>query len=303
MAQEEARHREPLSTRSFELDWACVDHRKKLMKLDTSVSLSTYRASDGAAYERFLGRWSRLLADPFVEFARASDDGGALDVGCGTGSLALALSERGGPSRIAGIDIATPDIAFARSRQKGAAIDFLVGDACRLPFADRSFAAALAQLSLNFVPNAEMAVLEMQRVVKPGGVVAATVWDFRGGLVYQRLFWDSAAGLDPEAGATRDRLFSGQLALPDGLPRLWRKAGLRAVERDSLTIRMEYADFYDYWDPLLGGQGPVGSYIEKLPLERRRQIEERVRAAFLSGAPDGPRSLTATAWAVRGVVS
>jgi SAM-dependent methyltransferase len=262
---------------------------------------STYRASDGPAYERFLGRWSRLLAGPFADFARLPADGRVLDVGCGTGSLAITLADRRRRGRVAGIDIAPPYIAFARSR--GAAVEFAVGDAGRLPYAaDCSFVAALAQLSLNFVPDAAAAVREIRRVVQPGGIVAGAVWDFRGGLVFQRLFWDTAAGLDPAAGAARDRLFSSPLALPDGLPALWREAGLAAIERNSITIRMEYADFVDYWEPLLGGQGPVGAYVESLSTKRRRQIAERVRAAYLSGAPDGPRSLTATAWAVRGIV-
>jgi SAM-dependent methyltransferase len=264
---------------------------------------STYHASDGAAYERFLGRWSRLLAPRFAAFAQPREDGHVLDIGCGTGSLALALAERAPSAQVAGVDIALPYIAFARARPQSGDVNFAVGDACRLPYADHRFAAALAQLSLNFVPDVAIAVREMRRVVRPGGGVAAAVWDFRGGLVFQRLFWDTAAGLDPAAGAARDRLFSSPLALPDGLPVLWRKAGLATVERSSITIRMEYADFADYWEPLLGGQGPVGAYVENLPPEKRRLIEDRVRAAFLSGAPDGPRSLTATAWAVRGIVT
>jgi SAM-dependent methyltransferase len=264
--------------------------------------LSTYLASDGPAYERFLGRWSRLLAGPFAGFARPPEDGHVLDIGCGTGSLALALAERGRRGRVAGIDIALPYLAFARRRPGGGGIDFAAGDACRLPYAGRGFAAALAQLSLNFVPDAALAVREMRRVIRPGGIVAAAVWDFRGGLVFQRLFWDTAAGLDPGAGAARDRLFSSPLALPDGLPNLWREAGLAAIERSSITIRMEYADFADYWEPLLGGQGPVGAYVKSLPPAQRRVIEESVRASYLCGAPDGARSMTATAWAIRGVV-
>jgi SAM-dependent methyltransferase len=262
---------------------------------------TTYWASDGAAYERFLGRWTRVLAAPFAEFARLPEEGAIIDIGCGTGSLALTLAERR-LGRVAGIDIAAPYIAFARSRPGGDSVDFAVGEACNLPYADRYFAASLAQLALNFVPDPTLALREMRRVVRPGGVIAAAVWDFRGGLVYQRLFWDTAAGLDPAAGATRDRLFSSALALPDGLPDLWREAGLRRIERGSITMRMEYADFADYWEPLLGGQGPVGAYVTGLPQDRRQMIEERVRISYLSGAPDGPRSLTATAWAVRGTV-
>ncbi len=189
-----------------------------------------------------------------------------------------------------------------RSREHGAGVDFVVGDACRLPYGDCSFAAAVAQLSLNFVADARRALREMQRVVRPGGVVAAAVWDFRGGLVYQRLFWDTAAGLDPQAGVARDRLFSSPLAMPDGLPRLWREAGLGMIERGSITIRMEYADFADYWEPLLGGQGPVGAYVAGLSQKQRQLIRERVRLSYLSGASDGSRSMTATAWAVRGTV-
>jgi len=169
----------------------------------TDGSSSTYHASDGAAYERFLGRWSRLLAAPFAQFAALPEAGELLDVGCGTGSLAFLLAERQRHGQVSGIDIAFPYIAFARSRSGAVGPQFTIGDACRLPYSDGGFAAALAQLSLNFVPDAAAAAREMRRVVRPSGVVAATVWDFRGGLVFQRLFWDTAAGLDAGAGAAR----------------------------------------------------------------------------------------------------
>ena len=142
----------------------------------------------------------------------------------------------------------------------------------------------------------------MRRVTRPGGTVVAAVWDFRGGLVYQRLFWDTAAGLDPQAELTRDQLFSGALAPPEGLPNLFSEAGFTDVQTDSITIRMNYANFDDYWQPLLGGQGPVGTYVARLTGEVQCRIKEAVRRAYCCGAPDGERSLTATAWAVRATV-
>lgn len=263
---------------------------------------STYHASDGAAYERFLGRWTRRLAEPFVQFARLPPDGNVLEVGCGTGSLALSLARTRPSGGIVGVDIAEPYIAYARAAAGEQRVQFEVGDACGLRFDDGTFAGALAQLVINFVPDAAKAAREMRRVTQSGGVVASAIWDFRGGLVYQRLFWDTAAGLDPNATTARDRLFSHPLALPEGLAGLWRSAGLAEIEQASLTIRMDYAGFDDYWEPLLGGQGPVGTYVHDLPPTLRAEIEARVRLAYLSGAPDGPRSMTATAWAVRGIV-
>jgi len=263
---------------------------------------STYRATDGAAYERFLGRWTQRLAPLFCDFARLPPDGPALEVGCGTGSLALALAAlRGQP--VSAIDIAEPYIAYARQRAGAHHVEFEVGDACRLRFADARFAGALTQLVLNFVPDALRAVREMKRVCEKRGVVAGAIWDFRGGLVYQRIFWDSAAAIDPSAALTRDKLFSHPLAQASGLLDLWHKAELSEIELGSLTIRMDYADFADYWDPLLAGQGPVGTYVQGLTPDLRHDVKSQVEKAYLSGAPDGPRSLTATAWAVRGIVT
>lgn len=263
---------------------------------------STYHASSGEAYERFLGRWTRGLAAPFVEFATLPGVGDLLDVGCGTGGVSVELARRFPSRRTVGVDIAEPYVGYARARAGIDGVSFELGDATRLRWEDGHFAAALAQLVLNFIPDCETAAREMRRVTQRGGVLAAAVWDFRGGLVYQRLFWDTAVALDPAAAETRDRLFSGPLALPEGLLGLWQRIGLDQVERCSLTIRMDYANFDDYWEPLLGGQGPVGTYVGRLTPALRNRIQEAVRLAYLSGAPDGPRSLTATAWVVRDLV-
>src|SRR3984893_14705918 len=149
---------------------------------------TTYWASDGAAYERFLGRWTRVLAVPFAEFARLPEEGAIVDIGCGTGSLALTLAERR-RDRVAGIDIAVPYIVFARSQPRNNGVGCAVGDACRLPYGDRSFAAAVAQLALNFVPDAALALREMRRVVRPGGGGGGAGWCVRGGVVYPRAVW------------------------------------------------------------------------------------------------------------------
>jgi SAM-dependent methyltransferase len=263
---------------------------------------STYHASDGTAYELFLGRWTKRLAQPLLDFAGFSPEGTLLDVGTGTGSLAFAMAARWPIRKILGIDIAEPYIAYARSQTASSPPVFEMGDAAKLRYDEACFAGVAAQLVLNFVPEPLIAVGEMRRVTKSHGTVVAAVWDFRGGLVFQRLFWDTAAGIDPQAGIARDRLFSAPLSLPDGLPKLFGEAGLDQVQRSSITIRMDYANFEDYWQPLLGGQGPVGTYVTNLSIDLRCRIEEAVRSAYCSGAPDGDRSLTATAWAVRGIV-
>jgi SAM-dependent methyltransferase len=221
---------------------------------------ASYRASDGAAYARFLGRWSRWLAEPFLDFAALPAEGAMLDVGCGTGSLAAALGARFPGRPIVGVDIAEPYVAWARAQAETQAVAFAVGDAGRLCWPDGRFVGTLAQLVLNFVADPYAAAQEMRRVTRPGGVLAACVWDFRGGLVCQRLFWDTAAALDPAAGASRDRLFSHPLATPDGLLELWRGIGLAAVESRSLTIRMEYRDFADYWQPPRAARDPSARF-------------------------------------------
>jgi SAM-dependent methyltransferase len=263
---------------------------------------TAYQATDGAAYERFFGRWTRRLADAVLEATAPFPAGPLLDVGCGTGSLAAAMRARFPDRAVTGVDVARPYLDFAAARTDCAGCRFEHQDAGALDLPDDAFAASLATIVLNFVADPTAAVAEMRRVTRPGGVVAAAGWDFRGGLVYQRLLWDTAAVIDPGAFERRAKLFSAPLAKPDGMPELWRTAGLADVARTSVTIRMEFADFADYWEPLLGGQGPVGGYVAALPPETAERVRAAVRDAYLAGDEDGPRSLAATAWVVRGLV-
>lgn len=263
---------------------------------------SSYQASDGGAYEGFIGRWSRRVADRIVQMVEPTAEGALLDVGCGTGSMTAALVAANPGRRVVGVDVAEPYLAYARARPDCARAEFVKGDGMALDFPDASFAGAYALIALNFMSDPLKAAREMVRVTKPGGTLVAAAWDFRGGLVYQRLLWDTAAGIDPAAAATRDKIFANPLAKPDGMRDLWQAAGLRHVERHSVTVRMDFADWDDYWTPLLGGQGPVGSYVAGLEPALCDRVATAVRAAYLSGDVDGPRSLTATSWVVTGVV-
>ena len=263
---------------------------------------SIYTASDPGIYERSMGRWSRRLANPFLDFAAIGPAARILDVGCGTGSLTFALADGAPGAAIVGIDHSQVYVDHARSRApEEKSLTFEQGDAAALPYGDGAFDAALSLLVLNFVPEAEQATAEMARVTKPEGVVAACVWDFRGGLTFLRVFADTAAALDPGGDAFRARQFAAPFTGPGELAAAWAQLGLREVEQAALTIRMEFASFADYWEPWLGGQGTVGAYVTSLSEAKRRLIEHHLRLAYLAGGDDGPRSFAAIAWAVRGI--
>jgi SAM-dependent methyltransferase len=264
---------------------------------------SHYTATDAEAYEQLMGRWSRRLAETLIDFAGVEPGDRVLDVGCGTGSLSLALAARPEPAAIVGIDIATPYIAFASTRSADPRLTFLTGDATALDLPSGSFDRCYSLLALNFMSDPARAIDGMRRITRRGGIVSAAVWDFAGGLVYQRIFWDTAAALDPEADLARSRHFSSPLTGPAELAGAFEKAGLREVISASLTIRMDYADFGDYWEPIANAQGPVGDYVKRLSPERLATLAAALRQAYFAGHADGPRSMAATAWAARGIVS
>jgi SAM-dependent methyltransferase len=262
---------------------------------------STFAAADGNGYELVMGRWSARLALPFLDFAGTRDGERVLDVGCGTGHLSQAVVERSMPSAVVAIDLAPAYIDFAKSRNRDPRVTFDIGDACAMKFADHAFDRVLSLLVLHFVPQVALAVSEMRRVAKPGGVVAACVWDVRGGFVANRMFFDTAAALDPKARERRARNYTRPMTQPGELTRAWREAGLRDVVETSLGIRMEFTSFEDYWAPYDGRDGPAAEYVATLGMAERAKLIEAVRAAYLDGELDGPRSYAALAWAVKGV--
>jgi len=263
---------------------------------------STFSASDGDAYERIMGRWSRRLTGPFLDFAGSAAGERVLDVGCGTGHLSFALAERADVLEVCGLDFSAAYIDYARGRCSDSRIRFHVGDACAMPFPDGRFDRVLSHLMLHFVPDAARAVAEMQRVARPGGVVAATVWDARGGFVVNRILWDTAAVLDPGANDLRALSYTRPMTRPCELTVAWRAAGFADVRDTMLIIRMEYASFDDFWEPYLGGQGPIGDYFGSLSPNAQEQLRGAVQQAYLDGEADGVRSYAAVAWAVRGTV-
>jgi ubiquinone/menaquinone biosynthesis C-methylase UbiE len=263
---------------------------------------STFNVQSADGYERLMGRWSRRLAVPFIDFAGLSDGERVLDVGCGNGSLTFALPTAAEVDEIVAIDYSPIFVEEAQRRNSDRRIKIQQADACALPFHDGSFDRALSLLVLHFVPEADKAVAEMRRVVRPGGVVAAAVWDHLGGMPSTRMMWDTVAALDASANRLRGQYCFQPMMQPDEMKDAFVKYGMIDVEQTSLLIRMEYESFEDYWGPIAAGEGPLGKYIAALDRHRRAQVDEAVRAAYEAGRTDGPRSFAAVAWACKGVV-
>ena len=209
-----------------------------------------------------MGRWSRRLAPRFLEFAGVVDGDRVLDVGSGTGALTETVLAAAPRSPVIGIEVSAPYVESAGARLTDPRARFDLGDARSLPYPDASFDACLSLLVVQFIPDAPRAVGEMRRVTRPGGRVAACVWDGSGGMEMLRAFWDAAVALDPSAEplSSRHRPYSrrGELA------RLWAECGLADIEETDLVIPLEFASFEDFWAPHLEGQGPAAAYATQI---------------------------------------
>jgi SAM-dependent methyltransferase len=242
-------------------------------------------------YDRFMGRYSLLLSPQMADLADVRDGQRVLDVGCGPGALTAELVARLGPDAVAAVDPSAPFVAAARERNPG--VNVIQAPAESLPFPDDAFDAAIAQLVVHFMADPVAGIAEMARVTKPGGAVAACVWDHAGGNGPLSLFWQVARQLDP--GVDDESHLAG--AREGHLAELFAAAGLHDIESSSLSVSLEHRDFDEWWQPYTGGVGPAGAYVARLDAEGKQRLRETCRALL----PSGPFLVTAQAWAARGV--
>ncbi|GAA2833399.1 methyltransferase family protein [Aminobacter aminovorans] len=264
---------------------------------------SSFNVQDAAGYEQLMGRWSQKLAVPFINFAGLADGEKVLDVGCGTGSLTFALAKAANLKEIAAIDFSPVFVATAQAHNTDPRIKISQADACALPFEDNNFDRTLALLVLHFVPEAPKAIAEMARVTRPGGVVAATVWDHYGGMPGMRMAVDTLAALGEAGRQLRARYCFQPMMQPGEMKAAFLAQGLSRVEETQLLLRMDYADFGDLWAPIGAGEGPIGKFVATLDQAEKVRAEAAVRDAYEAGRPDGQRSFANIAWAVRGIVA
>ena len=243
------------------------------------------------AYDRFMGRYSALLAPQMADFAGVRAGQRVLDVGCGPGALTAELVSRLGSAAVAAVDPSKPFVAAVQARHPG--VEVLQAPAERLPFPDRSFDAALAQLVVHFMSDPIAGLGEMARVTHRDGVIAACVWDHAGGQGPLSLFWQAARRLDP--GVDDESKLAGTRA--GHLAELFEAAGLHDIVETAISVRREHASFEAWWEPFTHGVGPAGSYVAGLDTERQAELRETCRTMV----PPAPFVLTALAWAARGL--
>lgn len=263
---------------------------------DDQVSDSWER---GSAYERYVGRWSRMVAPEFLLRLQMPAGLRWVDVGCGTGALAASILDRCSPSSVVGVEPSEGFLNTARANLAGRA-ELYQGTAKAIPLANASADVVVSGLMLNFVPDPQAALIEMARVTGGGGTIAAYVWDYAGRMQFMRYFWDAAVALDP-AAADRDEGSRFPLCNPSALTELFASVGFIEPEVWAIDISTPFTDFDDYWQPFLEGQGPAPAYALSLGELARMRLRDLVRER-LPLQSDGSIPLIARAWAIRAAV-
>jgi ribosomal protein S18 acetylase RimI-like enzyme/SAM-dependent methyltransferase len=265
-----------------------------LMEIRLRRELRTDPWDRGDPYDRYVGRWSREVAPRFLSWLAVPAGRRWVDLGCGTGALSAAILERCGPASVIGLE---PSRAFARTARAQLGAKVLQASAAALPLARGACDVLVSALVLNFLPDPGAALVEMARVMGPGGVIAAYVWDYAEGMEMIRIFWDAASALDPAAAHLHEGI-RFPLCRPAALSALF--TGLRDVAVIPLEIPTPFAGFDDYWEPFLGGQGPAPGYVQSLDEPARARLREHLRQR-LPADTDRKIALRARAWAVRAV--
>jgi SAM-dependent methyltransferase len=250
----------------------------------------------GSSYEQYVGRWSRQIAPKFLAWLKIPAGQRWVDVGCGTGALCAAIVDHCSPVSVTGVE---PSNGFLSAGQANLAgrTPLRRGSATAIPLHDASVDVVVSALVLNFVSDQQAALLEMARVTRKRGTVAAYVWDYQEKMELMRSFWDTAVELDADA-AQLDEGVRFPVCRPEALEELFASSGLEAVQTTPIDIRTPFANFDDYWQPFLGGQGPAPSYVMSLDEGARARLRDRLRTR-LPVAANGSISLMARAWAVR----
>ncbi len=242
------------------------------------------------AYDRFMGRYSVPLSEPFADFSGVSAGQRVLDVGCGPGALTAELVGRVGPGAVSAVDPSEQFVAAMAERHPDVEVQRAAAE--DLPFPDGAFDAALAQLVVHFMSDPVSGLREMARVTRAGGVVSACVWNHAGGDGPLSPFWKVVREVDDDVPDESE--LAG--AREGHLAELFATAGLREVEDGDVSVRVEHATFEEWWEPYTLGVGPAGAYVTGLHRERREELRERCREVL----PDPPFELTARAWTARG---
>jgi SAM-dependent methyltransferase len=244
-------------------------------------------------YDRFMGRYTKTLAPELANATAITSGMRVLDVGCGPGGLTAVLADRAGEENVAAIDPAPQFAGACQERHPQA--DVRVGVAEELPWDGDAFDAALCSLVIAFMKDPEQGLREMRRVTRPGGTVAACMWDLPGGgMTMLATFWRAVRTVVPDAAGEQSRpgVAEGDLG------ERFRRAGLEDVVDGALRASADYTDFDDFWEPFTWAVGPAGQYLMSMPEEQRAQVREGCRAAL----PSGPFTLSARAWFARGTV-
>jgi ubiquinone/menaquinone biosynthesis C-methylase UbiE len=244
--------------------------------------------TSGRAYDGFMGRYSVPLGVLFADVAEVRAGQSALDVGCGPGALTGVLVDRLGAGSVSACDPSPPFVAECAARHPG--VEVRSGQAEALPYEDGGFDRVLAQLVLHFVTDPVRVAREFRRVLRPGGIAAACVWDFAEGMQMLRYFWDAALAIDPAAPDEARTLRFGR---PGEIAEMLAAAGLTEIGETTLEVQTTYAGFDELWSGFLAGVGPAGSYCVSLPDDQRAAVRDEMFARL--GSPAGPVTLSATA--------